>query len=702
MLKIHLKYWTLVLGVLCFVTVPLHAQSSGSKCTIKSMVGDVKIQRKKSPKWIKARPNMPLRESDAIRTFVESEAVIQTADGSRISLKENTTLELSALSKSSDGASKTGVKILSGDLMANVKKLVNKKSKFEFETPTAVAAIRGTRVGFDVDKDKTNIKVYEGKVYVVPKGARKGAELKSNQMTTVVKGQKKVKVQKMAEPEEEKKSAVADDTTEVVTDTTAKDTTAAEEEDTTATADTTSDVKLVLKVFSPDNGQIVIPESQISVAGKVFPPKATVRVRGSEVPVKPNGEFRRVIKAPKEEAQYTIEIEAVYLEQTKTVTRYVMIKMVPVDLKLTVNEPRNGQIVNKPLIRVSGLVTPGADVTVSGMNISVAPNGGFSKDVPIPDEEGEIVLEIEASLGQDTKTETRTVVYKMLEEDVFLSVQMPADKQVVCDRKVQVKGMVKPVTIKEVSVNGTDVPVRNGLFSDYITIPDEPGEHDVEFEVSRENDSKTARRIVRFDPSGDKCNADIPTIQPASFPLNAKISRIAFTVYDKTPSDEITFFSSVDGSKDSETGAPGSRFYVDLEEGIHTYEVYAEDLAGNKSQKITGTVTYLMKDPLIRLANPSGPYKLLHIPPSTPLGSFRPEFTVEFSVENLPDDNPKLLKEVKVINKLSGDIKSLKKFTTDIDFDFDINLKRGRNPIIIEVRDVNDRIITRDLVIEIK
>ena len=132
----------------------------GRKCWIKSMVGDVKVQRSKSPKWIKARVNMPLREKDAIRTFVESEALIQTADGHILSLKENTTLELSVFIKDTKGAKKTNVKILSGDLMANVKKLTQKKSKFSFETPTAVAAIRGTKVGFDVEKDKTDIRVY--------------------------------------------------------------------------------------------------------------------------------------------------------------------------------------------------------------------------------------------------------------------------------------------------------------------------------------------------------------------------------------------------------------------------------------------------------------------------------------------------------------------------------------------------------------
>jgi hypothetical protein len=81
----------------------------------------------------------------------------------------------------------TKVSILNGTVLSNVKKLVNSGSKFEFETPTATASIRGTQVGFDVSSDKTLIKVYEGEVMVTPKGAKAAISVKTNQMTTVVK-----------------------------------------------------------------------------------------------------------------------------------------------------------------------------------------------------------------------------------------------------------------------------------------------------------------------------------------------------------------------------------------------------------------------------------------------------------------------------------------------------------------------------------
>lgn len=688
---------SLLVGIVFVTVIPSLAQG-GRKCLIKSMVGDVKVQRSKSPKWIKARINMPLREKDAIRTFVESEAVIQTADGHSISLKENTTLELSTFMKDAKGAKKTNVKILSGDLMANVKKLTQKKSKFTFETPTAVAAIRGTRVGFDVDKDKTDIRVYEGKVYVTPKGSKKGSELKSDEMTTVVKGQKDVVVRKLEEKEEEKSRSAKDkDTTEV--DTTQKKM----DEDTTASVDTATEVKIVLKVISPENGQVVRPGSQVIVSGKVTPAHAEVKVKGNPVQVSSTGDFKHVIpKAPTGEGQYNVTIEATYEGESKNVTRYFIVKALPVELKLVVNEPTNGKVFSKPLIRVSGAVTPGAEVTVSGMSIPVSSNGSFSKDIPIPDEEGEVDIEIEATLKGKSKTETRTVTYKAPEEDIVIIVQMPMDKQVVCDKRVQVKGSVKPASVEEISINGKGTPVRSGLFSDYTVLPEDQGEQEIEFEVTKDSKSTSLTRFVRFEPASKQCNKDIPTIQPANLPEATKYNQLAFTVFDKTLFDEITFYTSVDGSKESVTGNPGSRFYLELEEGIHKYEVYAEDKCGNKSQKVVGTIKQLIKEPLIRMSEPSGPYHLLHIPPGNPDGVFRPEYTIEFSVENLPDDNPKLLKEIKVTNRTSGDVKSLKNFTNDIDFDFDIELVRGQNKITIVVHDINDKYTRKEITIEVK
>lgn len=685
-----------ILLIFC-MNLPGLAQSGERKCRIKSIVGEVKVRRSSSSKWIKARPNMPLKEKDAVRTFVESQAEIEISDGSLINLEENTTFELSSYTVGNKGAEKTGLKILSGNLMANVKKLVNSKSKFEFETPTAVAAIRGTRVGFEVEKTKTNIEVYEGKVYVTPKGSRKGAELGSNQKTTVVKGQKTIIIEDITDTK--RSSPESKDTTETGKDI---DTTS---RDTTTSTDTTAarEVKLTLKVASPENGQIVLPKSRIVIAGKVTPPDAEVLIDGVKVKVTKAGGFRKVVLAKDEEGEYTITIETAYKNESKSVSRHYFVKDMPVDLKLNIMEPKEGQIIHEPIIRVAGFVSPPqAAITISGMNVSVAPDGSFKKEVPIADEEGDVTLEVEAVYKDKNIVKTRTITYKMLEEDIALIIQAPSDNKIVCNKKVKVKGSVRPISIKEIAVQGMAIRVRNGMFDDFIQLPEEPGEHEIEFEAVGRDKNVTDRRIVRFDPAGKQCNIDPPTIQPTVVPPITKSNRLPFTVFDKTLFDEMKVHTSIDGMKDMETGAPGSTFYLDIEPGIHLYEIYAEDLNGNKSPRVAGKISRLVEDLVIRMENPSGNHHLLHIPPFPQGKAFAPEFSVEFSIENLPDDNTKLLKEIRVINRSNGHTVTIKRFYDDIEFEADTKLKRGKNLISVEVRDINDKIVTKEFVIEIR
>jgi len=136
---------------------------SDRHATIQSMIGSVKVRKGDAAVWKDAKPKMSITEKDAIRTFVESQAEILTSEGSVIRLDENTTMEMATFNQNPNGSQTTKVAVLSGTLLSNVKKLINTGSKFEFETPTATASIRGTRVGLEVTSDKTSIKVYEGK-----------------------------------------------------------------------------------------------------------------------------------------------------------------------------------------------------------------------------------------------------------------------------------------------------------------------------------------------------------------------------------------------------------------------------------------------------------------------------------------------------------------------------------------------------------
>lgn len=676
----------------------LAAQEGNRKASLKSIIGEVKIRRGSSPKWLPARPNMPLRPKDAVRTFVESEAVIRTSEGTIIKLGENATFEIQKLSGTTGGASKTSVKILTGSLAANVKKLVGAKSSFEFETPTAVAAIRGTKLGIDVKDSKTSVKVYEGKVYVKPVGADKGAEVKADQMTTVAKGQRDVKVEKMTE--EDKKEDIINTLDTIVVDSVTKEDSVST--DTTAATEDSAKVEgLTLSIGTPTPGQIFNPGAMISVSGKVTNGDVKLSINGKDIKPTPEGMFKIDIKAPLTAGDHEIIVEASYGGKNQTIARPYSVKSMDGSLFLNIDEPQEGQEIPEPLVKVRGRTTPGAEVSVAGSGATVAPDGSFRSDVPIPDEEGDVSVDIEATLGSKSINKTVNIKYKAPEEDIDLIIAKPVKGFISCDGNIVISARVRPLKAT-VTVNGQPLNNGNGDITGMYKVSEDVGDLTLDFEVETEKNSKVFPVDVKYDPVGKSCNTKMPEIQPGQLPLNSKTSNLYFTVFDGTPGDNITFNYTVDGSGlTTENGINGSRFILPLEEGKHTYSLWAEDMAGNKSNVVNGSVIVMTKPPVIRLDEPSTNYKLLHIPPPAPGRPDTHLFDLSFSVENLPDDNGELLNEI-IVQVVGGETKTKNKFYNDNDFDFNIKLNRGRNTVNIIVKDKNDRQVQNSLVIEIR
>ncbi len=723
----------------------LIAQSGARRCRITSLVGTVKIRRGGSERWIDGRPNMPLREKDAVRTFVESQAIIETSEGSRIELAENATFEVTIFSQNVEGAQTTKTKILSGSVMTNIKKLMHKNSSFEFETPTATAAIRGTTVGFDVTGDQTSIKVYEGKVLVTPKGASKGAELQSNQMTTVRKGEKEIAVVQMTE-EQNKDSTALDSATgdSTALDTATTDTVRAD----SVTADAVSDtagmpidtvekpkpdtaaaapadsldaeqtdsrtgavdsvdegnrVTVSVQVTAPAEGEVIRPGGQLAVAGRVSPPEAAVTVAGKKVSPSGAGEFRRTLSAPVREGEFAVDIEASFAGQTARVTRMALVEAESAPLVLTLHSPVEGAKIDKPLIRIGGRTTPGAQVRVSGMTIPVNGDGSFFREAPIPDETGEITIEVEAELDGVHKSLVRTVRYEP--SALSLAVETPAREQLFCDRLIPVRGSVRPAAA-EVIVNGKAASGKgSGRFSAAVYLPEETGEHEIEIEAFLGDRRTIERRSVVYEPARERrCNTQPPELVGSGLPFSTTQPRIRLSVIDRTPFDEVTIYKSVDGAVITETVPAKAQFFLDLEEGNHVYEVYAEDLAQNRSATLRGSVKYLAKPLMIRMRKPAA-RDVVRIPPGTPDGGFQPYYSIRFSVENVPDDDPSLIREVIVSNTNSAvddDRETVIRDPLDIDFDVDVGLARGTNEIRVIVRDVNNQVLRRTVTIEVR
>ena len=618
------------------------AQADSRKCVIKTMVGTVKIRRGGTINWVDARPRMALKERDAVRTFIESEAELETTEGSLINVGENSTIEL-ARYREKEEVRTTRLKIMNGKLLSNVKKLVNTKSSFDFETPTATASIRGTLVSFDVSKEHTRVKVFSGKVLVVPQGAKQGTELKENQMTTVVKGQKDVKVEKLDEKPPVPVQNIKADSTAI--DSLPADSSRTSGADSVSTKplvkDTTIESDTLLQGSSLDNFGTDTSDGENAVAS--------------------------------------------------------LITVKPVSLEFSVTSPRDGQMFVKPLIPVIGTVTAGAEVTAMSVKLPLASQGAraaFNGQVPIANEEGELILELEASLDGKTQKITRRVIYR---PEFRFILSTPQDRQTVSNTLVQIRGEVLPSNA-EVTVQGKRMSVSSGTFSGFINIPDEEGDVQLEFEINAGSLSKAEMRTITYKRPPDIIR---PVLQGV-MPVVAQYPKLAFTVVDRTIDEEITFCYEIDGRKETETGAPNSPFSLPLEEGIHTYVAYAVDKAGNQSQKLTQKISYIGSSTwLIKMRRPIGD-DVINLPPSTPDGSYRPRYTIEFSIENLPDDDMQLIKEIAVTNSSTGEAVRQRSFSDNY-FQIDIGIiHRATNQIIIEVLDVNNTIKKQSIQVHVR
>jgi FecR protein. len=593
----------LTLKILLFIVLSstvILSETSQREASIQSMIGTVKVRKGDNPAWKDARAKMVIKEKDAVRTFVESQVEIVTSEGTLIRLDENTTMELSALKQLSNSAQVTKVSILNGTVLSNVKKLVNSGSRFEFETPTATASIRGTQVGFDVSSEKTMIKVYDGEVMVTPKGAKAGVSVKTNQMTTIVKGQTAVAITALSE--KDKKTIGNTDSTH-----TAKDTT--------------------------HTGSIKTDTARVDTT-------------------------RSAIKA----------------DSAKSLPR----------LALAVVTPTEGQKFAQPMIPVSGTATPGSDVTINGSKCPVAANGSFSTKIPIPDEENEITLDIEATFNGMIQKISRNVFYK---PGLVMTITSPQNQQLFNTISIPVTGQLTPPAA-ELTVSDTKIPVvGTGKFSGFVTIPDEEGQVTLTFEASYQGQTRSETRTIVYKRL---CDQNKPMLSPAQLPAIAVSGVFPFTVIDRTPDDEITFYKSIDGSRMSETGQPNSSFSLELEEGVHSYIVYAEDKCKNRSQVISGSVAFLKKTPLVQVRKPLKSPEVIHIPPSAPNGNFSPRYTVEFSVLNLPDNDTRLIKEASVRNDATGQVLVQSDLMDLNSISFDVDLKRGINRITVQVKDINN------------
>lgn len=141
--------------------------SLASQCTLSILSGDVEIQRADSNIWEKAGDGIILEAGSLVRTGTESHALLTFFEGSSIKLEPGTNIEIQQVKSVEGGGSEIILKQWLGKTWSRVVKRIAPGSRYEIETPSVHALVRGTLFETVVDETAaTVIKTTEGVVSV--------------------------------------------------------------------------------------------------------------------------------------------------------------------------------------------------------------------------------------------------------------------------------------------------------------------------------------------------------------------------------------------------------------------------------------------------------------------------------------------------------------------------------------------------------
>lgn len=171
------------LALLLAAAVPAFAQEGNWDARLGSVSGDVTVHPADGSPETSGEDGMPLEEGDRISVAEGGSAEVALDGGSLITVREKSEFKIEKTGKADSWFSLTA-----GALLAKIQKLGTQRLRVR--TPTAVAAVRGTEFGVEVDEaGASHVGVFdEGKVEVTGEQGGTPELLISNQETSVAKG----------------------------------------------------------------------------------------------------------------------------------------------------------------------------------------------------------------------------------------------------------------------------------------------------------------------------------------------------------------------------------------------------------------------------------------------------------------------------------------------------------------------------------
>lgn len=157
--------------------------------TFRSVNGSVSVESTDGKSKAAAKNGMAVAVGFLIRTAASAKADLALADGSLITIGERSAIVLNRNIIGTKDRKNTSFGVLMGGMKLKVNKLTG-KDEFKVQTPTAVAAVRGTDFEVALASDgSTMVAVSEGKVNVA--GDSGSADVKRGESGSVVLGEEK-------------------------------------------------------------------------------------------------------------------------------------------------------------------------------------------------------------------------------------------------------------------------------------------------------------------------------------------------------------------------------------------------------------------------------------------------------------------------------------------------------------------------------
>jgi hypothetical protein len=177
-----------ILALFLLVAIPsfgCNRSAARTPAFISFLEGDAQIKKAGTADWIKAKINEPLATGDVVKSGMNSKVSVTFFDGSVIDLKPETQIKIEELQQGQSKSIKLKQEI--GATLSKVEKLVDSASRYEIETPAAVAAVRGSQMIVEVEIDgTTSVGNVEGSISVTAQGVE--VPVPEGKHSTVVPG----------------------------------------------------------------------------------------------------------------------------------------------------------------------------------------------------------------------------------------------------------------------------------------------------------------------------------------------------------------------------------------------------------------------------------------------------------------------------------------------------------------------------------